>query len=557
MSLIATGISKTYGVQPVLKEVGFTLAPGQRIGLVGANGAGKSTLLKIIAGEVEPDAGTIHLDPHEMLGYLPQVLTGIDGKTMDTLIRESLSEIRRIENRMRELESRMGSASGDDLDGLMHEYGDLMETYERRGGYDVDHRIDVVIDGMGIAHLPRDRQMITLSGGEKTRVALAMLLLASPDVLLLDEPTNHLDAGAMAWLESYLAAYKGAALIVSHDRVFLNRTVNVIVEIDEFSREAKRYTGDYDTYRAAKQVERAGWEESYWAEQEEIKALRQAARETARQVGHNRPMRDGNKMAYDAHGEKVHQVISRNVRNAEERLRRIQDNPIPRPPEPLTIRSGFDPRSLHNPVPLVVSDVSKAYGGRPILRGVSFALGAGERAVIVAPNGAGKSTLIRLIAGTEKPDTGEIIRAGSAAVGYLDQEGDGLPLNAELIEAYRAHPNAPTEFEHAKAELLRYGLFVYGDLHKRVRDLSAGQRRKLQLALLLASRPNLLLLDEPTNHLSFDVLEAFEAALETFPGAILAVSHDRRFLERMQTHAGAHLWALRDGVLHQWERVEV
>jgi len=542
------GISKTYGANLILKDVSLTAAAGQRIGLVGANGAGKSTLLKIAANVIESDAGTIALDPDESLGYLPQIMTGIEHKTLDSMIRDSLAELRQIEARMRTLEMVMAVPAGD-VSGTLDEYGELADQFERRGGYDLDHRIDLVIEGLGIAHLPRDQQMITLSGGEKTRAALAALLLSQPDVLLLDEPTNHLDAAALEWLEGYLAEYPGAALIVSHDREFLNRTVNVIIEIDEFSHESKRYTGDYDAYRRTKTLERAAWEETYWAEQDEIKMLRRAMKTTARQIGHNRPIKDGNKMAYDAAGARVEQQVSRNIRNVEERLRRIQENPTPHPPEPLTIRTAFDPHALNNHIPLVVSNVTKRYGDRVILDGVNFTLSHGERAVIVAPNGAGKSTLARIITGDEHADHGEVITAGSAAIGYLDQEGDSILTDLTVLETYRTFPHVSSDEEIAKAELMRFGLFTYPDLLKRVSDLSAGQRRKLQLARLIAARANLLILDEPTNHLSFDALEAFESALDAFDGAILAVSHDRRFIERIRLHPHGQVWKLEQGKL--------
>ncbi len=542
------GISKTYGANLILKDMSLTAAAGQRLGLVGANGAGKSTLLKVAAGEVEPDSGTIALDPDETLGYLPQIMTGIEYQTLDSMIRDSLAELREIEARMRALETAMAVPAGD-VSGALDEYGDLADQFERRGGYDLDHRIDLVIEGLGIAHLPRDQQMSTLSGGEKTRAALAALLLRQPDVLLLDEPTNHLDAAALEWLEGYLAAYPGAAVIVSHDREFLNRTVNVIIEIDEFSHESKRYTGDYDAYRRAKTLERAAWEEMFWAEQDEIKLLRRAMKTTARQVGHNKPFTGGDRMAYDAKGARVEHQVSRNIRNAEERLRRIEENPTPRPPLPLTIRTAFDPHALNNRIALVVSNVSKRYGDRVILDGVNFTLTHGERAVIVAPNGAGKTTLARIIAGDEHADSGEVITAGSAAIGYLDQEGSAMLSDRTVLETYRTFPNVSPDEEIAKAELMRFGLFTYPDLLKRVSDLSAGQRRKLQLARLIAARANLLILDEPTNHLSFDALEAFESALDDFDGAVLAVSHDRRFIERIRSHPRGQCWKLEQGKL--------
>ncbi len=534
--LILDSISKSYGDVQVLHSVSLTLAPGQRIGLVGANGVGKSTLFKIITGEIEADTGSVTIHAGAELGYLAQTMTGIDGKTINDIIEAALAELRAIEGRMRELEAHMA----DDYDRVAAEYGELADQFERRGGYDADHRVDVVLAGLRVDHLPRERVVTGLSGGEKSRLALAMLLLQSPDILLLDEPTNHLDVQSLEWLEGFLSTYSGSALIVSHDRQFLNRAVNVIVEIDEHTHEAERYTGDYDAFMAVKAKALERWIDDYWTQQDEIKMLRKAMKTTARQVAHNRPPTDGDMMQYNAKGANVERTISRNIRNVEERLRRIEADPVPRPPEPLRISPDFDPQELTGKIPLIASGISKRYGAREILRDVSFTLGAGERAVIVAPNGAGKSTLLRILAGVEQPDTGEVIRTGSAKIGYLDQEGDWLNLNQTVFEAYCEASGSSGET--AKAELLRYGLFRYPDLAKRARDLSIGQRRKLQIAVLLAGRANLLLLDESTNHISFDVLEAFEAALREFRGAVLAISHDRRFIETF----GGEVWRLED-----------
>jgi macrolide transport system ATP-binding/permease protein len=285
------------------------------------------------------------------------------------------------------------------------------------------------------------------------------------------------------------------------------------------------------------------WEEDYAAQQEEIHQLRRMIKGKARQVAHNRGPRDGDKMAYDHKGGRVEGTIARNVRNAEERLRRIEADPIPRPPKPLRINPDFDPDRLVSHTPLLATGLCKAYGDLALLNDVSLALNRRSRIAIVGPNGCGKSTLLRILAGLEAPDAGEVRLGPSVVAGYLDQDQESLPGQGTVMAAYRGDREGDPEA--IKAELLGYGFFTYPDLLKPVRALSIGQQRKLQLALLMAAGANLLLLDEPTNHLSLDVVERFEAALADFPGAIIAISHDRHFLARF----AEEVWTIRDGQL--------
>jgi macrolide transport system ATP-binding/permease protein len=334
-------------------------------------------------------------------------------------------------------------------------------------------------------------------------------------------------------------------LAVSHDRQFLNRTVQTIIEIREHSRELKQYTGNYDAYQASKTLERARWKEEYERQQEDLKELRLAMKTKARQVGYNRPARDADKITHKFFGERVQRTVSRNVRSMEERLRRIEENPIPQPPEELRISPDFDPHVLEGKVPLIASGLSKSFDGRRILHDVSFAIGIDDRIVLLGPNGAGKSTLLKILAGLESPDSGDVIRNPSAKIGYLDQEQETLDLDAKVSDAY-SHGLVGRE-EELFSDLFRYGFFTYEDVIKKVRELSIGQRRKLQIARLITERANLLLLDEPTNHISFDVLEEFEKALLKFAGPIIAVSHDRWFIQRFSQV----VWELRDGQLIQ------
>ena len=550
MLLRVTELSKSYGDNQVLDRVSFTLAEDQKVGLVGANGVGKSTLLKIIIGQESADGGQVWKRDDAEIGYLPQSLVAPPGQTIDEYVDQALGGLRQMEARMRELERRMDD-DGENLSDLLHEYGQLTDRFERRGGYDIGHRRDAIFAGLAIDSLPRARAIQSLSGGEKMRVGLASLLLRTPELLVLDEPTNHLDFAALEWLEAYLQQYRSGILVVSHDRHFLNHAVTSILEIVEHTREAKQYAGSYDHYAALKQQERLQWEADYAREQDELWTLRKFIRSKARSVAHNRAPKDGVKdMAYNAKGERVQDAVSRNLRSAEEKVRRIEADPIPRPPKPLRINPEFDPQALVSHSPLGVSGLGKAYGDNAgdnvVLEDISFSLDADSRVVIIGPNGAGKSTLLRILAGRETPDHGDVTVAGSAVIGYLDQEQETLDTHPTVYDAYRAGREG--DWETLKAELLGYGLFTYPDLQKQVAQLSIGQKRKLQIAMLIARRANLLLLDEPTNHISLDVVEEFERALLDFPGPVIAISHDRQFIRRFANQ----IWQLEDRRLRRY-----
>jgi macrolide transport system ATP-binding/permease protein len=480
---------------------------------------------------------------------LAQVLQAAEGCTLGELITQSQAHIHQLEAHLRELESQMALVTNGALDAVLTAYSATTEVFERYGGYDLDSRIDLVLAGLRVAHLPRERPFTTLSGGEKTRVALAMLLLQAPDVLLLDEPTNHLDWETLTWLEDYLAAYRGAVLIVSHDRQFLNRTVNAIVEIDEQKRVSKRYTGNYDAYHAAKVLERQQWETAYDHQQEELKRLRLEVAETARRNDNYRAHTDGDKLLMNAKIAKHEATVSKRIRVAHEQLERILADPIPEPPDPLRFNPEFDPRALHGRYPLTVDGLTKCYGARAILREVSFAVSARSRIALVGENGAGKSTLLRLLMGEILADGGVIQFSHGVRVGYLDQEQRLLMAHGNLstYEAFAAGLTDDLTYteQQLKGMLLRTGLFRIDDLFKRVCELSVGQQRKLQIALLMANKANFLILDEPTNHVSFDVLESLEAALRVFPGAVLVATHDRRFLQTF----GGEIWRVQDGQL--------
>ncbi|MBF6590929.1 MAG: ABC-F family ATP-binding cassette domain-containing protein [Ktedonobacterales bacterium] len=543
MLLIARQVSKSYGARSVLRACSLVLNRGDRVGIVGANGVGKSTLLKLLAGVEAPDEGVVTYAPSLELGYLPQSAPNLAGSAIADVLRESVGALRQLEARMRALGAEMAMTAGSALDALLEDYGQVATRFQDHGGYEVEHRMAAVLAGLGLAALPRERAVATLSGGERARVGLAALLLRAPDVLLLDEPTNHLDAASMAWLEGYVAAYAGAVAVVSHDRQFLNRGVTRILEVDDHTRTLTSYTGDYDAYAQAKRAARAQAEEAYARQQEELREVRRRLREVARAVGHNRPPRDHDKTQHHFFGERVAETVSRNVRAAEERLRRIEADPLPRPPKPLAFQPRFQGEALRAKRILRAEHLSKRHGERTLFHDLSFIVEPGARILLTGPNGAGKTTLLRLLLGIEAADEGTVRLAPGAHIGYLPQDPVVPVVDCGLLDVYRE--DLAGYEASLVASLLANGLFSREDTTKRISQLSLGQRRKLEIARLAATGPNILLLDEPTNYISLDILETFEAAVLAFPGPVIAVSHDRWFIQRF----GGEVWHLANGAL--------
>lgn len=546
MLLTVRNMTKTYGATTVLSDLSFVINAQDRVGLIGPNGVGKSTLLRLLTGEEKVDQGSLVYAPDVEYGYLPQSTPTFYGETIDDLLMASLGNLRELEEQMRSLESRMALADDEDLSTLLAEYGAISARFQERGGYEIDFTIDRVLIGLQIDYLSRVRRVQTLSGGEKARVGLAALLLRSPDVLFLDEPTNHLDVASMEWLENYLSAYHGALLIVSHDRRFLNRTINQIFEIDEHQHQLTIYVGDYDAYVQAKTAERARWEEEYERQQEEIQDLRRRIRDLRQAASRTSfgPPRDGDKMAAFSHAQKKQGSSASRLKGAEQQLKLIESDAIPKPPKIIHVTSTFHAEVMQSQIVIKLSAVSKRFGERTLLREQSLEVGSTDRIVLTGANGTGKTTLFKMIMDLEPPTAGEIILAPSIRIGYLPQETLLDPAKS-VIETYR-YDQIGYEDELA-GRLIGYGLFRLEDLHKKVGQLSLGQRRKLEIACLMAQEPNVLLLDEPTNYISWDVLEAFEQAILNFSGPVITVTHDRWFIERI----GGALWTLNEGQVNK------
>lgn len=546
MLLTVRDLTKTYGIIRVLSDITFIINAHDRIGVVGPNGVGKSTLLRLLTGLEEADSGRYTYAPTVEYGYLPQSTPEFAGDTIDDLLRSAVGNLYELEERMRQLEDLMSNAQEEQLPTLLEEYSAVSTRFQERGGYTLDYQIERVLAGLQLDYLARSRAVQTLSGGEKARVGLAALLLRSPDVLLLDEPTNHLDFASMEWLESYLSTYHGALLVVSHDRQFLNRAINQIFEIDEHRHRLHSYMGNYDAYVQLKAAERVKWREAYEQQQEELQELRKQVRDLRQQSSrtHFGPPRDGDKMARFGHDQKAQKASASKMHSAEMLLERIEDDPIPKPPELLQVNSHINAEGIDSQVVIRLSHVSKGFEQRTLFRDVQLTIGPRTRLLLTGPNGTGKTTLFKLIQGLVGPDEGDIVLAASARIGYLPQDPE-LDRTRTVIESYR-YGQIGYESEFI-ARLIGYGLFRLEDMHKKVGQLSLGQQRKLEIARLMARGPNVLLLDEPTNYISLDVLESFEASILAFPGPVIAISHDRWFIDRFH----GERWELADGQLVQ------
>lgn len=549
MLLAVRTLSKGYGVHRVLENVTFTINANDRIGIVGPNGVGKTTLLRLLVGQEEADSGSINYAATVEYGYLAQTTPPFYGQSINDMLLAAVGNLKQLEERMHELEQAMTQAEGAALAAYMEEYGSVSSRYQDRGGYELDYKIEMILHGLHIDYLPRTQPIETLSGGEKARIGLATLLLRSPDILLLDEPTNHLDFASMAWLEEYLTHYPGAILMVSHDRQFLNRVVNQIFELSEHDHQLKMYTGNYDAYVTARELERQRWQEQYAAQQEEIKELKKRIKVSGRQVGHGqRPHRDNDKFTVYFFEQNVQSAVAKNVRAAQVQLARIEADPIAKPPEAIQVNSHFHATDIQSRDVLQLNGISKRFGERTILNNIHATIAAHQRIILTGPNGTGKSTLFKLIMGQEQADSGKITLVEGARIGYLPQEPDDLDLHKTVIETYR-HGQIGYESEHI-GRLIGYGLFRREDMEKQVGQLSIGQRRKLEIACLMAQQPDILLLDEPTNYISLEMLEAFEAAILSFAGPVIVITHDRWFMQHLRGKQSLY-WELKDGQLYQ------
>ncbi|QAY66880.1 ABC-F family ATP-binding cassette domain-containing protein [Paenibacillus protaetiae] len=514
MLLQVSNISKSYGIDVILSDISMQVLERERIGIVGINGAGKSTLLKIIAGELSADSGAIHKSKETKLGYLAQNSGLQSNRTIIEEMRSVFDHLIQAEQELRDLEAQIADP---ELHANEKRYAEVLERYSRKsdwfreqGGFEMNTRINSVLHGMGFGHFPADTLISSLSGGQKTRLALARILLQAPDLLMLDEPTNYLDIETLTWLESYLRSYPGAIVVVSHDRYFLDAIVQTIVEIERHS--AKRYTGNYSRYIELKAAEYESQLKQYEKQQDEISRMEQF-------VQRNLVRASTTKRAQSRR--KALEKMERLDRPAGELKKASFSFEI----EKQTGKDVLDVRSL------AVVFKKDREPDKLLFQNVSFHLSRGETIALIGPNGIGKSTLLKVLVGELQPAAGNFSWGSNVKLGYYDQEHTGLnPSNTVLEEVWSHYPHLE---EVRIRTVLGNFLFSGDDVQKRISSLSGGEKARVSLAKLMLKQANVLILDEPTNHLDLFSKEVLESALLDYEGTLLFISHDRYFLNKM------------------------
>ncbi len=509
MILSCHNISKSFGVESILENVSFLINEHEKAAIVGINGAGKSTLLKIIIGELSADTGEVIFAKGTTFGYLSQHQDLVSERSVYDEMLSVKAELLRKEQAMRKLEQDMKSAEGDALEQMLASYTRLTHEFEQEEGYAYRSKVVGVLKGLGFTEEDFGKCIATLSGGQKTRLALGRLLLLNPDLILLDEPINHLDMNSIAWLETYLLNYSGAVIIVAHDRYFMDRIVTKVIELD--NKQARTFNGNYSEYAEKKEQLRAIEIQHYLNQQREIKHQEEVI---AKLRSFNR---------------------EKSIKRAESREKMLDK--MERLEKPTTVdskmRLKLEPNITSGNDVLYAADLSKSFGEQELFRGVGLDIKRGERVAIIGGNGTGKTTLLKIITGLLEPDTGEIRTGVKVHVGYYDQEQQVLHSDKTIFDEIQ--DEYPYLTNTAVRNVLAAFLFTNDDAFKLVKDLSGGERGRVSLAKLMLSEANFLILDEPTNHLDIVSKEILENALNSYTGTILFVSHDRYFINKTAT----------------------
>ncbi len=509
MILSCQNISKSFGVEDVLKHVSFGIEEYEKAAIVGVNGAGKSTLLKIIMNELSPDEGTVTLAKGKTIGYLSQHQELFGNRTIYEEVLEGKRDLIAMEERIRQMEAMMDQLKGQELEAHLLTYHKVLHEFEALDGYAYRSEVSGVLKGLGFSEEEFEKKMETLSGGQKTRVALARLLVTRPDIILLDEPTNHLDIDSITWLEGFLMNYKGAVVIVAHDRYFLDRIVTKVIEIS--MHQSMVFSGNYTDYAVKKQQVREAQLKAYLNQQREIKHQEDVI---AKMKSFNR---------------------EKSIKRAESREKQLEKIEILEKPqeEHVDMKLTLTPEVISGNDVLMVEHLAKSYDGRTLFSEIDFEIHRGERVALIGQNGTGKTTILKILNERVKADAGTFRLGTNVNIGYYDQEHQVLHMDktvfSEISDAY------PRLTETRIRTLLAAFLFTGDDVYKRISDLSGGERGRVSLAKLMLSEANFLILDEPTNHLDITSKEILESALNQYEGTVLFVSHDRYFINKTAT----------------------
>ena len=509
MILACHHISKAFGTDVILDDISFHIEEYEKVAIIGINGAGKSTLLKIIMNELAPDSGEVILAKGKTIGYLAQHHSRDSKRTIYEELLDVKKEVILLEERMAETEHAMKDAKGEELDQLLKSYARMRQSFEDQNGYAYRSEVVGVLKGLGFAEEDFNKEVHLLSGGQKTRVALGRLLLAKPDILLLDEPTNHLDMNSTAWLETFLMNYKGAVIIVAHDRYFLDKVVTKIIEIDHH--QGLVFKGNYTDY-AAKKAQLRDMQRKAWLNQQQ---------EIAHQEAVITKLRSFNR--------------EKSIKRAESREKMLDK--MERVDKPLEESDGMrimlEPDTLSGNDVLFIENLTKSYDGEYLFQNVSMDIKRGERVALIGDNGTGKTTILKIINQLVPADRCDLRLGAKVHIGYYDQEHQVLHDDKSIFdEISDAYPNLNnTRIRNVLAAFL----FTGDDVFKLIKELSGGERGRVSLAKLMLSHANFLILDEPTNHLDIQSREILEEALQNYTGTVLYVSHDRYFINQTAT----------------------
>ena len=509
MILSCQNISKSFGTDEILNNINFHIEENEKAAVVGINGAGKSTLLKIIMNQETADTGAVVLAKDKTIGYLAQYQDISGHKTIYEEVLDSKKDIMEMDEKLRAMEADMNHFEGDALEKLLDSYHRINHEFEQLGGYAYRSEVSGILKGLGFSEEDFSHRMSELSGGQKTRVSLGNLLVTKPDVLLLDEPTNHLDIESIRWLEGFLMNYKGAVLIVSHDRYFLDRVVTKVVEI--FQHKGYVYQGNYTDFAKKKAAVRAALMRQYYNQQREIKHQEEVI---AKLKSFNR---------------------EKSIKRAESREKMLDKiERIEKPVDDNTdIRIVLEPNVVSGNDVLTVEGLSKAFPQQKLFSDINFEIKRGERVALIGNNGTGKTTILKMINELVAPDAGTIILGSNVQIGYYDQEHQQLHMEKTIFDEIA--DDYPSLNNTKVRNVLAAFLFTDDDVYKRIEDLSGGERGRVALAKLMLSDANFLILDEPTNHLDITSKEILEDALKSYTGTVLFVSHDRYFINQTAT----------------------
>jgi ATP-binding cassette, subfamily F, member 3 len=533
--LTVNNVSKSFGIETILKNITFSLNPGERMGLIGPNGSGKTTLLRILTGEEIPDSGHVQWIPSSVrVGFLSQGFAQTTDQTVSAFLAQVDGDLSLITDEVERLAEKLAVTPGEEE--LQREYDHALERLVFLA--ESAQRAPAILGAMGLDVFPPDTTLAMLSGGQKTRLALAAVLLGNPQILLLDEPTNHLDLEMLEWLEEWLSVFPGAALIVSHDRTFLDRTVNRILELNPETHTVREYAGSYTDYLEQYLAERERHLEAYKDQVYEVRRMKQDIARTKQQALHVEMTTTSRQPTIRRYAKKV----AKKALSREKKLERYLDSDerVEKPKESWQMKLEFGEAPSSGREVLVLEDLAVGYGDHTLLSEINLFLRYGARGVLVGPNGSGKTTLLRTIAGIINPLAGRVRLGGSVRMGYMTQEQEDLDPNLDPYTIIRSLASfSETE---ARAFLHMY-LFSGDDVFIPSGRLSYGERSRLSLACLAARGSNFLLLDEPINHLDIPSRTRFEQALAAFEGTVLAVVHDRYFIHGFANE----IWIVENG----------